>query len=85
MRKNIPKNHRRRKIRKGEDLPKEKLKQPEMRIRIDKKYGYYYHSGFDKYVVFARIYVNGRFHRKNLFFYSKEDVDRLVEGTWIDY
>lgn len=56
-----------------------------MRIRIDKIYGYYYHSGFDKYVVFARIYVNGRFHRKNLFFCSKEDVDCLVEGTWIDY
>ena len=56
-----------------------------MRIRIDKIYGHYYHSGFDKYVVIARIYVNGRFHHKNLFFYSKEDVDRLTEGTWVEY
>ena len=56
-----------------------------MRIRIDKIYGYYYHSGFDKYVVVARIYVNGQFHHRNLFFYTEEEVMDLRENTWIDY
>ena len=56
-----------------------------MKSRIDKIYENYYHSGFDKFVVVARIYVNGRYHHKNLFFYSREDVDRLEEGTWIEY
>lgn len=56
-----------------------------MRIKIDKIFGHYYHSGFDKYVVVARIYVNGRFYHRNLFFYSEEDVKRLAEETWIEY
>ena len=56
-----------------------------MRIRIDKIYGSYYHSGFDKYVVVARIYVNGQFHHKNLFFCTEEDAKRLEEGAWIEY
>jgi hypothetical protein len=56
-----------------------------MRIRIEKIYGNYYHSGFDKYVVVARIYVNGQFRHQNLFFYSKEEVNQLTEGLWIDY
>lgn len=56
-----------------------------MRIRIEKIYGHYYHSGFDKYVVIARIYANGQFHHRNLFFYSREEVEHLEEGSWIDY
>ena len=56
-----------------------------MRIRIDKVYGHYYHSSVDKYVVIARIYVNGRFYHRNLFFYTKEEVNRLTEGLWIEY
>ena len=55
------------------------------RIRIDKLYGHYYHSGFDKYVVVARIYVNGRIVHKNLFFYTEEEVKSLKEGSWIEY
>ena len=56
-----------------------------MKIKIDKIYGNYYHSGFDKYVVVTRIYVNGQYHHKNLFFCSKEEVDQLTEGKWIEY
>lgn len=56
-----------------------------MRIRIDKIHGHYYHSGFDKYVVVARIYVNGRCQHKNLFFYTEAEVSSLQEGMWIDY
>ena len=56
-----------------------------MKIRIDKIYGHYYHSGFDKYIVIARVYGNGRFHHKNLFFYSEEEVRSLEEGSWINY
>lgn len=56
-----------------------------MRIRIDKIYGHYYHSWFDKYVVVARIYVNGRSQHKNLFFYTEAEVNSLQEGMWIDY
>ena len=56
-----------------------------MRIRIDRIYGHYYHSGFDKYVVVARIYVNGQFHHKNLFFCTEEEAKRLEEGVWIEY
>lgn len=56
-----------------------------MRIRIDKIYGHYYHSGFDKYVVVAQIYVNGRCQHKNLFFYTEAEVSSLQEGMWIDY
>lgn len=56
-----------------------------MRIRIDKIYGYYYRSGFDKYVVVARIYVNGRYQKKNLFFYTEAEVSSLQEGMWINY
>lgn len=56
-----------------------------MRIRIEKLYGYYYHSGFDKFVVMARIYVNGRHQHRNLFFYTEEEVKSLNEGSWIEY
>ena len=55
------------------------------RIRIDKIYGHYYHSGFDKYVVVARVYVNGRCQHKNLFFHTEEEMACLQEGMWIDY
>lgn len=56
-----------------------------MRIRIEQIQGYYYHSGFDKFVVVARIYVNGQYRQKNLFFCSEEEAKNLKEGTWIEY
>lgn len=78
---------RRKQDRRDVRLPARKPKQNcrRMRIRIEKLYGYYYHSGFDKFVVMARIYVNGRCQHRNLFFYTEEEVKNLKEGSWIEY
>lgn len=56
-----------------------------MRIRIDKIYGNYYNPVFNKHVLIARVYVNGRSHYRKLFLGYKEDMDTIKEGTWMDY
>ena len=56
-----------------------------MKIRIDKIYGSYYHDAFDKYVVIARVYINGVFRHKRLFFNSAAEADAVSPGMIIDY
>lgn len=56
-----------------------------MRIKIDRIYGTYYIEAFDKFVVVARCYINGNFRFQRLFFNTREEMESLEEGEWIDY
>lgn len=56
-----------------------------MRIRIERIYGSYYNEAFDKYVVLARCYINGKCRYQRLFFNTEDEADGLEEGSWIDY
>lgn len=56
-----------------------------MRIRIDKIYGCFHHSGFNKFEMIVRCYVNGQTRFKRLFFNTKEEAEAVEEGSWIDY
>ena len=56
-----------------------------MKIRIDKIYGSYYNDLFNKYVVIARVYINGVFRHKRLFFATAKEADGLYPGMLIDY
>lgn len=56
-----------------------------MKIRIERIYGRFYVSAFDKYEILARCYVNGKYSYKRLFFATKESSDAVQEGMVIDY
>ena len=56
-----------------------------MRIKIDKIYSSYYDGSFDKYILIARIYVNGQLRVQRLFFNTRQEMSRAAEGVWIDY
>lgn len=56
-----------------------------MRIKIDKIISTYYYEPFNKYVVFARIRVNGRYRFERLYFDTLDEVRNLNEGDTIDY
>lgn len=56
-----------------------------MKIRIERVCGTYYDAAFDKYVVIARIYVNGQVRNKRLFFNSEKEMKEACKGSWIEY
>ena len=56
-----------------------------MKIRIDQIYGSYYHDLFNKCVVIARVYINGAFRNKRLFFATAKEAEVLSPGMLIDY
>lgn len=56
-----------------------------MRIRIDKVYTTYYDSSLNKYVVIARVYINGQLQHRRLFFAERQKMTEAAEGGWINY
>lgn len=70
------------------NIPNRKRKQLEelrMRIRIERIYGTYYDPAFDKYVMIARVYVNGTVRNKRLFFNTEKELKDAEKGSWIEY